>query len=621
MLRLYQRGAARALLAAAVAVAGCGAPAASPPPPAPPGTWPLAAFLDSVDFHLREVGTDGRALVDVTGIEGTRVVRVASGGAVEPIAPGHGGSHRFVAYLPGDRVVIETATSAGAAPALALVDAGLVRPLGTSGFHERLLGVSGDGRVLFLVRAGETGEELFEARLPGLARRSLATLPAGFRAAAITADGLRLALVRAVHDEADEVIVLDRRTDERRLVLPTEAEGRFRPFGFTADGSALWFESDDASDLPRLERLELAGGGREVVLDRSCVESLPADGVSRPAVESGCDGRRLARPLGGPLRWQDLALPESLGVGARIVQAWPAGPDSEWLAFAGGGATREIAWLGADLLPAPATRGLAPRLDPARLPAPTVVDLGLGGVAAELWAPPRAAIGGVVWLLPVERRPDLGRFAPFAAFLASRGVATLLVVPRGAPGTGRAARAATDGDPVGATAEEALRALSVLRGRGIAGVPVALVGEGGWCGAIAAAVASRPNSGFAAAVALDPDADPLTALDRVAAAAEPTRSRGIARWGDPGDARVVERRRELAAAATRPAIPLLVVVDSALGETAARLEAFEAARAAGAPVRALARVRPAFASSAGRRALEETWRHLRERFAPPPSAP
>lgn len=606
---------------AAVVAAGCGAPESSSLPAAPPGSWPLATFLDSVDFHLREVDADGRALVDAIGVEGARVVRVGSDGAVEPVAPGHAPSHRFVAKLADDRVVIETATSAAAPPALALVDAGVVRPLGTSEGHERLLGVSGDGRLLYLVRVGESGEDLFEARLPGLARRGLATLPAGFRAAAISSDGFRLALVRAVHDEADEVIVLDRRVDERRLVLPTEAEGRFKPFGFAADGSTLWFESDDASDLPRLERLDLAGGGREAVLDRACVDSLPVGGALPTTLESGCDGRRIARSLGPPPRWHDLTLPASLGVGARIVQAWPAGPDTDWLAFAGGAATREVAWLSADRLPAPATRGLAPRLDAARLPAPTAVDLGLGGVAAELWAPARAAIGGVVWLLPLERRPDLGRFAPFAAFLASRGVATLLVVPRGAPGTGRAARAATDGDPAGATASEALRALSVLRGRGVAGVPVALVGEGGWCGAIAAEVASRPGSGFAAAVALDPDSDPLAALDRVAAAGEPMRSRGITRWGDPGEARVVERRRELAAAATRPTIPLLVVVDSALGETAVRLETLEAARAAGAPLRAIARVRPAFASGAGRRALEETWRHLRERFAPPPATP
>jgi hypothetical protein len=622
--RLYQRIAGRALgaILLAVAAAGCGPPErADPAAGPPPATWPLGSFLDTVEHRLAAVDEAGRALADEVGTDGTRVVRVAAGRPPEPLAPGLAASHRFVAALPAGRVLVEVAAAGGGPPALALLEAGIVRPLAAAGAGERLLGVAPDGQVVRLARDTASGEEIVELRLAGLARRTLTTVPAGFRAAAITGDGLALALVRAVHDGADEVILHDRRKDERRLLLPTDSEGRFRPLAFEADGSALWFEGDDASDQPRLERLALPGGERRVVLERSCVDALPFAVMVPTTVESGCDGRRSAAPIGAPPRWRELALPASLGAGARVVRARPAGPQDDWLELAGAATTGELARLPADLLLVPATRGLAPRLDPARLPAPAAVDLGLGGAAAELWAPDRTAVGGVVWLLPLEQRPDLGRFAPYAAFLASRGVATLRIVPRGAPGTGRAARAATDGDPVAATAGEVARALSVLRGRGVAGLPMALVGEGAWSGAIAAEIAARPGSGFALAVALDPDADPLSSLDRVAAAPEPVRARGVARWGDPAAPHLVERRAELATAATRPAIPLLVVLDSALASTPARVEALEAARAAGAPVRPVTRVRPAFASGPDRRALEETWRHLRERFAPPAAAP
>lgn len=623
MRRLYQRLAARALAAALLACSatGCRAPERSAPPPLPAATWPLATFLDSVDHRLASVDPSGWALADETGVDGSRVVRIAPGHRPEPIAPGLAASHRFAATLAGGRTLVEVDAGAGAPPALALVEAGVVRPLGAPGGRERLLGVSPDGQVIRLAREGEAGEEVVELRPPGFARRSLATLPPGFRAAAISGDGLLVALVRAVDDDADEVILLDRRTDERRLLLPTSAAGRFRPFGFDADGSALWFESDDESDVPRLERLTLANGERTVVLDRSCLDRLPFTGSASVVVETGCDGRRVARAIGGNPRWRDLRLPESLGSGARVVQASSAGPEEDWLAVTGARATRELTRLPPDRLLAPATRGLAARLDPLRLPAPEAVDPGPGASAAELWPAGPGAIGAVVWLLPVERRPDLGRFAPFAAFLASRGVATLLVVPRGAPGTGRAARVATDGDPIAATASEVARALAELRGRGAAGLPVLLVGEGAWSGAVAVAIASRPDSGFGGVVAIDPEADPLAPLDRVTAAPEPLRSRLVARWGDPADPRLAARRQELAAAATSPAVELLVVLDAGRADTADRAHALAAARAAGATVRTVVRPRPAFTLGADRRALEATWRHLRDRLAPAPATP
>lgn len=603
---------------------GCGRGEPDAPPPPPGRSWPLAVFLDSRGYELVGVEADGAAVALESGADSPRAVRVRSGGGVEALAPtlaAAATASRPLAVVPGRDagVVIEIAI-AGAPPQLALVARGAVRRFG--GDDERFLGVSADGRSLWSARPSASGDELVETALPQLGRRAVAVAPPGFRLAAVAGDGSRAAAVRALHDEADEVVLLDRRTGERRLLLPTGDDGRFRPIELPADGRRLLLIADDRTDLPRLEWLEFATSERAVALETPCAV-VAVQGRERARIaDLGCLGVREAVPLApgdqapGP-GWPSRLPPGSRAVAIRPAPFFPPTTADWWLGLAGPRAARDLVRLPAGGALEAATWGLAPRLAPEALPVPIATTVSSGGfeLPAELWPPSTGASGGpaagVVWLESDARAPSWGEFEPFLAHLAARGVAVLRLRSRGADGFGRAQRRAGDGDPAGAALSDLRAAAAQLaREPGLADRPLAAIGVGPLAGAAATTAAALDPPRFAAAVAIDPAADPLAALDEIATAAEPRRSRLIARWGDPADARTIERRGAFAAAATRARRPLLVVLDRADAATAARLEALDATAVAGAPVRAVDRVRPPLADGVGRRALEECWSFL-----------
>ena len=182
---------------------------------------------------------------------------------------------------------------------------------------------------------------------------------------------------------------------------------------------------------------------------------------------------------------------------------------------------------------------------------------------------------------------------------------------RGSDGFGRALRLAGDGDPwLAALADIEAAARRLVAEPGLAGRPLALVGEGALAGAAAVAAAARAPSPFAAVVAFDPAADPLAVLDTIATTPEPARTRLVARWGDPADPRTRERRQAATSAAGSARVPLLVVLDGAAADATARSEELAAATASGRPLRVVVRRRPLLVPGPGRSALEESWRFL-----------
>jgi hypothetical protein len=612
---LYQRPGRLlpALLGAGALVAAC-APPAEAPPPSPRRPTAIELFLAARSTELVDVDEAGGALVNESTLEGVRALHVAPDLVVRRVAPALTAPHRARAALAGGRVLIEIVDPSGARWLL-VEPAGGRREIEFPGPGGRFLGRSADrGRAGFAWSPVDGAERWLEFRLPGARPLLVAEAPAGFAFAALSGDSRRAVLQRRLHDEADEVLWFDRAAGELRLLLPTDLEGRFRPLGFDAGATRLRVVAEDPAGGGALEEIDLADGQRTRRLDGPCV----AVGLPDPAtevVEVDCAGRRELRRLAGPLPWEG-----HLPAGLSGVRALAAPDGAWWIETAGPRAPSEIGRLPAGGLFEPATWGLAPRLDPERLPVPQLrtVTSGATPLPAELWLPPDGTglRAGLVWLSDGDRLPPAGRFAPLPAALASRGIAVLVLRPRGDSTLAGPARRAADGDPAGAARADLAAAMAALRDAVDAPrSPTFLLGNGAWSGAVVALALADPAFEVAGGVALDPAVDPLALLDRIEALPEPGRSRALSHWGDPASARNRELRKRLLAATYQPRRPLLVVHDAGEPGAAARQAAFEQAAAGGVPVVALRRARSVGARLDRSTALA-VWRHLRDTLAP-----
>jgi hypothetical protein len=454
--------------------AGCGTGSGSPPDvPRPARTWPLDVFLACRSYRAEDVDDRGRLLATETDSRGPRAIRLRPEGGIDPVAGG--GSARALAALDGGEwLALESPASASTPRRIFLATgAGAVLPLTGSG-DDRYVGRSADGRRLWTARTGAGGtESLIETVPPSPVGRPLLDAPAGFRVAAVSGDGVQVALVRAIAPGADEVVWADRATGQRRLVLPTGPDGRFQPQLFSDDGRRLLFVADDASDLPRLEWLDLASGRRELPLETPCAAVAARRLGGEILADLACDGRRRTLPLEGEAPWEGRLPPELVAVAAA-----PASGGSWWLTLAGPRAARDLALFPRDRLVQPFTWGLEPRLQPEDLVAPDARRFRSADVEvpAELWRPRGRSLAAVIWLESDAAPPRWGEFHPFFAFLASRGFTVLRFRPRGSRGFGRSFRSAGEQDPVAAALADARAALRSLGGSD--SDPVALVGAG-----------------------------------------------------------------------------------------------------------------------------------------------
>ena len=400
---LYQPLAA--LLAAGVCAA-CGAESDVALPPPPPKSWPLAVFLASRSYHPLSVDAQGGVVAAELDVESARGVRLRPGSPAEPLIPAASGDSLPLALLPGGEVLV-AAAAADRPPRLALLEGGRLRELGEPG--ERLLGIAPGGRGVWSARTGAAGDDWIETSLPRLGRHVVLAAPAGFALAAVSPSGRRAAARRELHDEADEVVLVDRTSGERRLLLPTGHDGRFVPLLFDADERRLLLTADDESDLPRLEWLELATGAREVALETPCAALGARLHGERLLAELACSGRRelaLVAPDGDRLAADWAA---RLTAGLRAVAALPDAGDVWWLAVAGPAAARDLLRLPAHGPPEPASWGLAARLDPVALPHPRAAsgEPERGAPPYELWPAHGTPVGGLVWL-EADDRPRPG---------------------------------------------------------------------------------------------------------------------------------------------------------------------------------------------------------------------
>ncbi|MEO7795437.1 MAG: hypothetical protein ABIV06_11760 [Thermoanaerobaculia bacterium] len=404
--------------------------------------------------------------------------------------------------------------------------------------------------------------------------------PAGFRIAAVSPRGDRIALVRELDPDSTEVLLHDRTKAETRLLLPVDSDAHFEPQRFSPDGSRLFLFSDEGDNTQQLELFELETGDRTRRSRAGCEAlrfDLSADGT-RYGIQWSCGGA-VAAALFETDSGHELG-PLPLPSDTRLARALPGeGASGVVYEIAAARFPRDILFVGrgdAEALALPITFGLAPAIAAEDLVEPAAVQLRPDGpvgaarppvLVGELWWPrrPSGAPPAVVWLEDDHHLPTWQEFHPLFQFLTNRGVSVLRIRPRGSAGFGKLHRHGADGRLVEAGLEDLDAARAELVGRGADAQRIALVGEGAWLGALAAvALAERPGR-YVAAVDLGGDPDPLRQQDLVAALAEPARSWWVARLGDSASesARRDRERMKFSPAVTGRA--LFLAIDPAAG--------------------------------------------------------
>ncbi len=373
-----------------------------------------------------------------------------------------------------------------------------------------------------------------------------ASAPAGFRIAAVAPHGDRVALIRELDADTTEVLLHERAKGETRLLLPVDRDARFLPQRFSADGRILYLFSNEGDDTLQLVLFDLDTGERSERPRAGCeairLDVSPDDTVyglqwtCSGAVEAALFDAATGAPLG----------PLPLPSGTRLARALPArAPGGVLYEIASGHFPRDLLFvdrLDPEALARPLTYGLSPRIATLDLVDSIAVVLpGRGGgggepiLPGELWWPRRPAAGpaALIWLEDDLRAPAWLEFHPVLQFLANRGVAILRLRLRGASGFGLRHRHAADGRLLDAGLEDLQSARALLQERGADLQRIAVVGEGPWAGALAAAALRELPGRFAAAASLGGAADPLAQQDLLPTLAEPAKSWWTTRLGDP----------------------------------------------------------------------------------------
>ncbi|MEO8276080.1 MAG: prolyl oligopeptidase family serine peptidase [Thermoanaerobaculia bacterium] len=544
-------------VSAALTVAGCGGPPVA-------GKDEVALELSPRRFALADfLASHPTAAVDISVDGSTALARDASGGSKD---------RSFLLDVASGRKTALDSLLPSVAVGLLPNDGKVVLSRPEAG---RFLGWAGNGSGYFLVRSAPAGgpdELIVVGGRTGLAR-SLFVAPAGFRIAAVAARGDRLALTRELDPESSEVYLYDAARGDTRLLLPVDADGLFRPVGFSADGTRMYLFADDepsGDGRAQLAVLDLGSGALQRRSRPGCVAQeldLAADGATY-ALQWSCKGTIEAGLFESETGAELGALP--LPAGTRLARALPA-PGSAGVLYevASERFPRDLMFahsIDADADARPLTFGLAPSIAADDLVVPQAVGIrsGVGSsLPAELWWPRRPAPGkpALVWIEGDSQAPAWREFHPFIQFLANRGVAVLRLRLRGARGFGRSLRHAADGRLLDAALEDISAARAELVRRGCDPQRLALLGEGAWGGAMAAASLSEARGQFAAAVDLGGDPDPLRRLDELATLPEPARGWWATRLGDPASPASARDRQRARFPALAGGLPLFSARD------------------------------------------------------------
>jgi dipeptidyl aminopeptidase/acylaminoacyl peptidase len=307
-----------ALPGAALAVEGQ-APAAHPA--AQPARYTARQFYETTSFGMAAsdgiaFSRDGRNLLissDRSGVINTYALPVAGG---EPVQISQSATNATIAisYFPNDDRVLFTADQGGNElhhVYVRLAD-GSVRDL-TPGDNLKagFMGWSADGRT-FYVSTNEREPRAFDVYAYDATtyeRRLIYRNSGEYQPGEVSRDGRYVSLGKA-NSAADSDVYLYQVGAEAppRLITPHQGNVAFGSYGFTPDGRALVYGTNETSEFDQAWRYDIAGGARTAMLQadwdvmfvmfsnsgRYRVHALNEDGSTRLTITDTRSGRPIA---------------------------------------------------------------------------------------------------------------------------------------------------------------------------------------------------------------------------------------------------------------------------------------------------------------------------------------
>lgn len=563
---------------------------------------PVDAFFATTSYHDASFSADGaRVLVSAneSGVFNAYAVP-AAGGAPEALTASTTDAVYAVSYFPHDGRALVTHDRGGDEHYHLYVrePGGRLHDLTPGGrLRAGFLNWSAAGdRFWATTNARDAAAaDVYEWAADGYARTLVYENPGGFRPAAVSPDGRRVALGRAAGVGDSDVYVLDRHTGRLDCVTPHGGAGEHVAAAFAADGGALYLTTDHGGEFAWLERLDLETGERAVV----CAPPWDVTGaVASP--DGGCLAVLVNADARGELRLFALPglreLPSPAPPGASVAGRPAFSRDGRRVAFYASTARAPndlyVAEVGAESA-ARVTASLDPRLDAAGLVESRVARFrARDGVEVPgiLYLPhgatPARPAPGVVMVHGGPGGQARLGWNPVAQLLASYGYAVYDVNHRGSSGYGRAFYAMDVRRQGEADLADVVEARELLAATGVVDARrVAVMGAsyGGFL--VLAALAWHPEA-FAAGVDLFGPADWGRTLASLPAWLGAQRLALYAKTGDPEEDAARMRGVSPLFAAGRIRRPLLVLQ----GANDARVprresdEVVAAARAGGAPV-------------------------------------
>jgi dipeptidyl aminopeptidase/acylaminoacyl peptidase len=231
-------------------------------------------FLDVTDYRGISFSPDASKILvssDIYGVYNAYAISVGQGD-VRQLTASTTDSVFAEAYFPHDERFLFRSDQGGNELDHLYVQEldGTVRDL-TPGEELKadLLGFTHDGGS-FIVTTNERDSRFFdvyEYATGDYEREMIFRNDQGYELRGITPDERYLALlkVRTVHDS--DIYLFDRETAELEHLTPHEGDIANTPQAFSADGSGLYYTTDEASEFAYLVRYDLASGDRETLLE------------------------------------------------------------------------------------------------------------------------------------------------------------------------------------------------------------------------------------------------------------------------------------------------------------------------------------------------------------------
>lgn len=231
-------------------------------------------FLDVTDYRGISFSPDTSKILvssDVSGVYNAYAIPVSQGD-VQQLTESTTDSVFAEAYFPQDeRFLFRSDQGGNELDHLYVRELdGKVRDL-TPGeeLKAELLGFTHDGGS-FIVTTNERDSRFFdvyEYSADRYERQMIFQNDEGFQLRDVSPDGRYLALQKVRTRFESDIYLFDRLTAELTHLTPHEGDVAYTPQAFSADGSSLYYTTDEDSEFAYLVRYDLASGDRETLLE------------------------------------------------------------------------------------------------------------------------------------------------------------------------------------------------------------------------------------------------------------------------------------------------------------------------------------------------------------------